>query len=168
MRRKGHMSKMQMHGFFHVVFVQYCTQHSSNFKCAAYSSTTLMSAAECSVISFTVYYIIGFIRDPECFHHTVIIEACLSHTSATFPLAVMHLTRQFSSRQRDWQGHNEAWQNEASRFVWGEMPGHFCLIWTRNAERRETGKNPNGKLLERRHCQAIGLNIIRKKGLAQS
>lgn len=146
-------------------FMSDCTAAISNFKCAAYSSTThIMSAAERSVIIITVYYIIGFIRDPECFHDTVIIEACLSHTSATFSLAVMHWTRQFSSHQRDWQGHNEAWHIEASQFVRGEMPGHFCLIWTRNAERRETGKNQNGKLLERRHCQAIGLNIIRKKG----
>lgn len=108
--------------------------------------------------------------DPESvpsFHQTMIIAACLSHTSATFSLAAMHLTRQFSSRQRDWQGHSEAWQSTPALIRVKGKRRSVCLIWTSfalgGAAQRDQEETKR-KALERRPCQAIGLNIIRSKG----
>lgn len=62
-----------------------------------------------------------------CSPQMMIIAACLSHTSATISLTVLHLTRQLSSRQRDWQGHNEPWQSAPAWFVQRENARAF--VW---------------------------------------
>lgn len=63
----------------------------------------------------------------------MIIAACLSHSSATFfflppPLAVMHLTRQFSSRrERQARGAMRPWHGVAAPDWYEErkMPEHL-------------------------------------------
>lgn len=151
-----------------------------------------LHTAKCSVIIINSYYVILTMHWLICVHNwstvyrarspqMMIIAACLSHASATFSLAVMHLTRQFSSRQRDWQGHNEAWQEHTSpgscEGGGGRKRQSICLIWTRCAPGRSrcagsSGAGENREETKRKAfpsggpCQAIGLNIIRKKGVS--
>lgn len=80
----------------------------------------------------------------------------------------MHLTRQLSSHQGDWQGHNKAWQSAPAspRLVRRETPEHLS-DWSERQMHREQAQRgqeeTKRKALEMRPCQAAGLNIIREK-----
>ena len=109
-----------------------------------------------------------------CIPQMMIITSCLSHTSATFSLTAMHLTRQFSSRQRDWQGHNEAWQSAPAWFVWRQTPERFsdldklCAPGGADAQRAAQWDQEEikRKALEQQPCQAIEMKIIGKEGVS--
>lgn len=106
-----------------------------------------------------------------CFTLMMIIAACLSHTSATFsPHCDAFDTPVFITSERlarAQRGPGRAHQPDPCE----EKRQSICLIWTSFAlggadaqraaqwDQEETKR----KALEQRPCQAIGLNIIRKK-----
>lgn len=126
-------------------------------------------------ILFLHWLILNVYRAWSWVHHgcltQMIITACLSRTIATFSLTAMHLTRQVSSRQRDWQRHNEAWQSAPAWFVWRQTPEHFSdldkLFAPGGADAQKAAQwdqlEIERKALEQRPCQAIEMNIIRKE-----
>lgn len=132
-----------------------------------------------AIVYYIIYWLASVYRPwsrmyQARFPQMMIIAACLSHTTAVFSLTAMHLTRRFSSRQRDWQGYNETWQNTPAWFLWRETAGHLsdldelCVLGGADAQRAAqwNQKETKWKSLEQWPCQATGLNIIGKKGMS--